>query len=170
MRLASARLGTITAPFSPPFCNLANDTSESSPSRSLSLWQPEQYLAKIGATSFVKSGDFDSAAAHWTITASDPTTAIKKDDNRIELIIRQKISRKGAKTQRKNSGLRTLRKFVEQEITEATENYNYSVLSVASCSNCLSAFIFAPSRLCVRYSLHFDQWLNKNSRLLRTPQ
>jgi hypothetical protein len=71
----------------------------------------------------VKSGDFDSATAHWTIATSDPTTAIKKIGNRIELMIRQKISRKGAKTQRKNPGLRTLRKFVEQEITEATENY-----------------------------------------------
>ena len=61
IRLASARPGTTTAPFSPPFCISANDSSDSSPSRSVPLWQPAQYLAKIGAISRAKSGGAASA-------------------------------------------------------------------------------------------------------------
>src|SRR3954447_12398972 len=86
MRLASARVGTITSPFSPPFCNFANDASDSSPSRSVSLWQPEQYLAKIGATSLLNSGAFTSAAAQHR-ALSNAATETKKVNASLKAVI-----------------------------------------------------------------------------------
>src|SRR5205807_709406 len=76
-RLSSTCPGVITPPFAPPFRMASYDCNESLPSRSASLWQPVQYLVRIGVTSFLKSGDSTPEAGVAAATTSRDKLSIE---------------------------------------------------------------------------------------------